>query len=223
MRGVCCVIALGLVNWACQGGAPERAPERKVESEIVRSAAERAADVLPELGSIADFQLTDQKGRSFTGASLDGEPWLAAFMFTRCPTICPVITARMREVQTLAKQKQVPLRLVSFSVDPEFDTPDVLAAYADKYGVDQASWFFATGNNAVIRDTAERGFKLSVEGTASASAPGYGISHGSHLVLVDGKRTIRGYYRSSEPDTVTRIVTDAARLNKEHPGALGQR
>jgi protein SCO1/2 len=218
MRRVWLLVVAGLASSACQG-SPERAPE----ASVVRTEAERAADALPELGTIADFHLIDQNARALTGARLEGEPWLAAFMFTRCPTICPLITARMREVQTLAKQKQVKLRLVSFSVDPEFDTPDVLAAYADKYGVDQASWFFATGDNSVIRQTAEQGFKLSVEGTPNASAPGFGISHGSHLVLVDARRTIRGYYRSSEPDSVQRIVADAARLSAEAPSVVGQR
>jgi protein SCO1 len=206
----------------CQGGANER--EHKAAAEVVRIELDGPGDDLPELGTIADFRLTDQRAAAFTGESVAGQPWLAAFMFTRCPTICPQITARMREVQTLAKQKQVPLRLVSFSVDPDFDTPEVLKAYADKYGVDQASWSFVTGDNAVIRGTAEYGFKLSVEGTASASAPGFGISHGSHLVLLDGKRTIRGYYRSSEPESVARIVADAARLvAAQPPPVVGQR
>ncbi len=209
----------GAVASGCKGAAPERG-EHKPAGEVVRVEVDGPGDDLPELGTIADFRLTDQRAAPFTGESVAGQPWLAAFMFTRCPTICPQITARMREVQTLAKQKQVPLRLVSFSVDPDFDTPAVLAAYADKYGVDQASWSFVTGDNAVIRGTAEYGFKLSVEGTASASAPGFGISHGSHLVLLDGKRTIRGYYRSSEPESVARIVADAARLASP---VLGQR
>lgn len=222
MRGAWFIVASGLLSGACQGGSPERASEHRAAAEVVRVETDGPGDDLPELGTIADFRLTDQAGHAFTGENLAGEPWLAAFMFTRCPTICPLITARMREVQTLAKQKQVPLRLVSFSVD-EFDTPEVLKAYADKYGVDLASWSFVTGDNAVIRSTAEYGFKLSVEGSPNPSAQGFGISHGSHLVLVDAKRTIRGYYRSSEPESVARIVEDAARLAKEHPPAVGQR
>jgi protein SCO1 len=221
--GLCSLVLSSLVVSGCQGNAPDRA-EHEPAAKVLRIEVDGPGDDLPELGTIADFRLTDQRATAFTGESVAGQPWLAAFMFTRCPTICPQITARMREVQTLAKQKQVPLRLVSFSVDPDFDTPEVLKAYADKYGVDQASWSFVTGDNAVIRGTAEYGFKLSVEGTASASAPGFGISHGSHLVLLDGKRTIRGYYRSSEPESVARIVADAARLNAAAPpAAVGQR
>lgn len=217
------LVLSSVVASGCQGNAADRS-EHKAAAEVVRIEVDGPGDDLPELGTIADFRLTDQRAAAFTGESVAGQPWLAAFMFTRCPTICPQITARMREVQTLAKQKQVPLRLVSFSVDPEHDTPEVLKAYADKYGVDQASWSFVTGDNAVIRSTAEYGFKLSVEGTASATAPGFGISHGSHLVLLDGKRTIRGYYRSSEPESVARIVADAARLVAASPSSVvGQR
>jgi protein SCO1/2 len=172
---------------------------------------------LPSLGTLADFQLTDQNAAAFTPASLSGKVWLAAFMFTRCPTICPVITARMREVQALAKQRGVPLHLVSFSVDPEFDTPEVLRDYAQKYGADQSSWSFVTGDNAVIRKAAEEGFKIAVEGKPTPQAVDFGISHGSHLVLVDGKRMIRGYYRSSEAESVESVVRDAARLAAETP------
>jgi protein SCO1/2 len=170
---------------------------------------------LPALGVVGPFWLKDQEGRTFSEQSLDGEIWVAAFMFTRCPTVCPAMVGRMRSLQHLAAARQVPIELVSFSVDPENDTPEVLRAYMKEQSIDARNWRFLTGDSAVIRDTAERGFKIGVEGTPKAGAQHFGITHGTHLVLLDAKRTIRGYYQSSDPERLARLLDDAARLAAE--------
>src|SRR5688572_29853823 len=82
---------------------------------------------LPELGRLEGFALTRENGQRFGSAELQGQVWVAAFMFTRCPTVCPRITQRMRDIQRTAKERGFPLTLVSFSVDPENDTPEVLS------------------------------------------------------------------------------------------------
>jgi protein SCO1/2 len=179
------------------------------------AAGEERAQVLPQLGAVGPFWLTDQEGRTFSEASLDGKVWVAAFMFTRCPTVCPEMVRRMRAIQAQAKERGVPLELVSFSVDPENDTPEVLRAYMQAQALDTSNWRFLTGDSAVIRSTAERGFKIGVEGTPKAGAEHFGITHGTHLVLLDEKRTIRGYYQSSDPERVTALLDDAARLAAE--------
>ena len=173
----------------------------------------RRAEPLPELGKLSAFALEDQAGRAVTQASFSGKPWIAAFMFTRCPTICPRITSRMKELQAEIGRRGIDARLVSLSVDPEYDTPSVLSAYAVKHGVNLASWSFLTGNSAVIKDTAERGFKLGLDGRADASAEHFGITHGSHLVLVDRELRIRGYYRSSEDAEMKRLLADLEQLS----------
>jgi protein SCO1/2 len=172
----------------------------------------RKKPALEVLGQLASFELTRENGERFGSKELAGKTWVAAFMFTRCPTICPRITQRMREVQSAAQTRQIPLTLVSFSVDPEYDTPEVLTRYAAAQKVDLANWRFLTGDYALIQKTAEQGFKLALEGRADAAAEHYGISHGSHLVLVDGQARIRGYYRSSDDEEMARLVEDAARL-----------
>jgi len=176
----------------------------------LRAAADSAE--LPQLGAVGPFWLKDQDGATFSEASLDGHVWVAAFMFTRCPTVCPEMVRRMRAIQERARASGVELSLVSFSVDPENDTPEVLAAYAQKYGANLASWRFLTGDLEVIRETAERGFKIGVDGTPKAGAEHYGITHGTHLVLLDRHRTIRGYYQSTDSDRVDALLADAARL-----------
>jgi len=170
------------------------------------------AAALPRLGTVGPFWLTDQAGRSFSEQSLNGQVWVAAFMFTRCPTICPELTRRMRYLQEQAQARKVNLHLLSFSVDPENDTPEVLRNYAAQYSADTASWSFLTGDNSVIRKAAEEGFKIGVDGTLQAGAEHYGITHGTHLVLLDGTRTIRGYYQSSEPAKLAQLLDDAEAL-----------
>jgi protein SCO1/2 len=169
---------------------------------------------LPVLGQLGDFALTRESGQPFARKDLEGGIWVAAFIFTRCPTICPRITQRMRQVQSAAQKKQIPLTLVSFSVDPEYDSPEVLTRYAAAQNVDLANWRFLTGDYALIQKTAEQGFKLALEGKADAAAEHYGISHGSHLVLVDGQARIRGYYRSSDDAEMARLIDDAQQLAK---------
>ena len=178
-------------------------------------AADVRAEVLPQLGTVGPFWLKDQDGATFSEASLDGRVWVAAFMFTRCPTVCPEMVRRMRGVQERAKAAGVELSLVSFSVDPENDTPEVLRAFASERGLDTSNWRFLTGDSSVIRDTAERGFKIGVDGTPKAGAEHYGITHGTHLVLLDRHRTIRGYYQSTDGERVDALLADAARLAGE--------
>jgi protein SCO1/2 len=167
---------------------------------------------LPKLGQVPQFSLTDQSRRAFTDETLKGRVWVAAFMFTRCPTICPALTRAMRGVQVAAAKQRVPLQLVSVSVDPDNDTPAVLTEYAKKHAVDLASWTFVTGDSAVIQKTAEHGFKIAVSGSADESKEHFGLTHGSHLVLVDQSGAIRGYYRSSDAEMLEQLVADAKSL-----------
>jgi protein SCO1/2 len=166
----------------------------------------------PELGSVGEFALTDQAGKAVTPATLRGKVWAAAFMFTRCPTVCPRITRRMRDLQQSAASARVALDLVSFSVDPDHDTPEVLRAYAQKYGADLTSWRFLTGDLEVVRRTSEQGFKLALDGKATPGAEHFGLFHGSHLVLVDAAGKIRGYYRTSEDEQMKQLLEDAKSL-----------
>jgi len=170
------------------------------------------AEPLPNLGQVGAFSLLDQHGRGVSAQSLRGKVWVAAFFFTHCPTICPRITQRMRSLQVAAAQKGQTLDWVSFSVDPENDTPPVLLAYAKRFDADLKTWSFLTGELAVVKHTVVDGFKLALDGKADPAAENGGIIHGSHLVLVDRTLSIRGYYRTDDDDDMRRILEDAARL-----------
>jgi protein SCO1/2 len=172
----------------------------------------RRSAELPVLGTLSSFDLINESAAPLGSAQLRGKVWIAGFMFTRCPTICPRITRRMRQLQQRAANDGRSVQLVSFSVDPENDTPAVLRKYAQQYEADLSSWSFLTGELETVKRTVADGFKLALEGQADASAPDFGILHGSHLVLVDRELRIRGYYASSEEERMRQLLQDAAAL-----------
>ncbi|MEP7049645.1 MAG: SCO family protein [Pseudomonadota bacterium] len=179
----------------------------------VLMACHRPAAPLPKLGQVGDFELVDQQARPVSAASLRGKVWVAAFFFTRCPTICPRITKRMRALQVATRGQTPAPSLISFSVDPENDTPPVLLEYARRYGADLHSWAFLTGDLRVVKRTIVDGFKLALDGKPDPNAENGGIIHGSHLVLVDQALAIRGYYRTDDEDDMARLVDDAKGLS----------
>jgi len=176
------------------------------------SGCQSKREPLPSLGQVGAFSLLDQNSAPVSAASLHGTVWVAAFFFTRCPTICPRITRRMRALQVESAKSARPLQLVSFSVDPENDTPAVLAAYAQRFEADGRTWSFLTGDLATIQRTVVDGFKLALDGKPDPSAENGGIIHGSHLVLVDRNGSIRGYYRSDDDDAMKQLLADAQSL-----------
>lgn len=167
----------------------------------------------PELGTIPAFTLTDQSGEPFGSQALAGKVWIADFIFTRCPTICPALTAKMARLQKQARQRGLAVEFVSFSVDPEHDTPERLKAFGRKHGADFGNWHFLTGTFDAIKSTVTDAMKISM-GRDSAAEPvdPEGVLHGTHFVLVDGRQTIRGYYRSKDAAELQQLLDDAARL-----------
>jgi protein SCO1/2 len=175
----------------------------------------RSQPELPHLGEVPSFSLTDQSNATVSEQTLRGKVWIAAFMFTRCPTVCPRITRQMLELQRVANARKMDVTFVSFTVDPEYDTPQVLRKYADEHGADLDTWSFLSGDHDVVERTVVQGFKMTMEGRAQADAAHFGISHGSHFVLIDRKLRIRGYYASSEPTAMKALLLDARRLGAE--------
>lgn len=151
-----------------------------------------------EFGRVPAFSLLDQKGRAVSNRDLLGAPWVANFVFTRCPSACPLLTAKFKALQGELGSLAGGVRFVSISVDPEHDTPEVLSAYAARFGVDPERWLFLTGPLSDIEKTVVEGFKIHIgESTPNESDPSLvDIMHGEHFVLVDRDGVIRGYYRS---------------------------
>jgi protein SCO1/2 len=116
---------------------------------------------LPVYGSVPDFALTDQLRRPLRRLDLEGKIWIANFIYTNCPDECPLMTAEMAKFQD-ALTGVPELRLVSITVDPAHDTPEVLWRYAEGFRADPAAWFFLTGDKAAIYRLARDGFKLGI-------------------------------------------------------------
>jgi len=163
------------------------------------------------LHKLSDFAMVDQSGTSKSLKSLAGKPWVAAFFFTRCPTICPKLTKRMQRVQARAKSQGLDVNLVGFSVDPSNDTPEVLSAYSTEYGLDTSNWLLLTGSQAEV-DKMAKSFKVGLSGIATEGADHLGITHSGHLLLVDSSGTLRGYYRSGDDDQIDRLLKELAQL-----------
>jgi protein SCO1/2 len=162
---------------------------------------------LPVYSTVPDFALTDQNETDFHGAALSGHVWVADFFFTNCPGPCPRMSSQMGQVQTALSGSGV--KLVSFTVDPARDTPRVLAEYARHFNADPAVWSFLTGPQQVLDHLGKDVFKLgAVDGS---------LEHSTRFVLIDKKSQVRGYYLTSEPEAIPRLIADARTLLSETP------
>jgi protein SCO1/2 len=175
----------------------------------------------PVLAVLPAFALVDQTGAPFRSEQLVGRVWIASFIYTTCPGPCPRVVERMADVQRRL-EGEPDLRIVSFSVDPEADTPEVLAAYGQSRAIDPQRWKLLTGNADDVLKLVRGGFMLALaraeeaEGVdLTSSGP---VVHSVHLVLVDRSLQVRGYYESTDPEAMTRLVADA-RLLLHHPNA----
>lgn len=202
-------IVLGLLGIAfassCDRGSTDEGPAGTVRQSQLAG--------LPNLGKVPPFSLQNERGRRFGTEELSTKPYLAAFMFTRCPTVCPRLTKRMVEVKQALDAAGRDVQFVSISVDPEYDTPTALAAYKQTHGAKFDDWHFLTGDFQMIAKTAEEGFKIALSGRADETKEHYGITHGSHLILVDAEGQIRGYFRSTDEDVAAQLLEATTQLD----------
>lgn len=182
---------------------------------LERQLHERLAASVRQLDSfqkVPDFELIDQDGKKFTQADLLGHVWVADFIFTSCPMQCPGMSRRMRELQ-IAIHRMPEVRLVSFSVDPEDDTPEVLKKYAKSFMADTAQWFFLTGKPEMIHDIAYKGFMLGFVETSAAEQPEFGrYSHSSKFAVIDKAGLVRSYHDGLGDMAINDIVRDISDL-----------
>lgn len=145
---------------------------------------------------VPDFRLTDRYGNEVSKADLQGKVWLASFVFTRCTGPCPSVSATMAKLQRdLDLSDRDELRLVTFTVDPERDTPDELKKYAESFQADADKWLFLTGEEEELHRLILDGFKIQSEKSQLPDPPeGQEYEHSTYLVLVDQNGIIRGYY-----------------------------
>jgi protein SCO1/2 len=166
---------------------------------------------LPVYGQVPAFHLVDEHGMPYTDGAMLGHTTVVDFVFTRCTSSCPRLTARMADLQHRLEERKSGVRLVSFSVDPENDTPPVLLQYAEQTRADTGRWTFVTGPVDDVSRAVVQGFKVSAA-KAAKGANDYEVIHGDWFALVDEKGRIRGYYQTAEASDFEGLVADALRL-----------
>jgi cytochrome oxidase Cu insertion factor (SCO1/SenC/PrrC family) len=160
--------------------------------------------------------LTERSGKTITNHDLDGKIWIADFIFTTCPGPCPIISANMAKLQSqLAGDNRV--KLVSFTVDPQDDTPAVLSAYADHLGADPQRWWFLTGPQKLLYDVIQNGFYQTVQDNhGKALDPGqYVVTHSTYMALVDAHGMKRGFYQGLDADDLAKLLEAIHQLEEE--------
>lgn len=181
-------------------------------SRLFRSSERHDVEAMPPIGEIPAFRFTTQEGKSLTKEDLIGKVWVADFVFTRCNGPCPVMTSRMAELSKgLAKAKDV--RVVSISVDPEHDTPAVLADYASRMDADPSRWIFLTGPKPEIDAFARKGM-FQVLAYDDKGVP----THSTRFLVIDRAGRIRRTRNLDEPELVQKLFMDIGNLLRESDG-----
>ncbi|MBI4397757.1 MAG: SCO family protein [Candidatus Omnitrophica bacterium] len=161
---------------------------------------------LPLLGKVPSFELTDSRGKTFSDKKLLGKIWVADFIFTTCAGPCPMMTKNMGAIyRSYLLEKNIDF--VSFSVNPDYDSPQVLAEYALRQKADTSRWHFLTGPLETIKRLAVEDFKVGAKDNP--------IFHSTHFALVDPQMHIRGYYEGTTAGGTKQLFGDIARLAKE--------
>lgn len=154
---------------------------------------------------VPSFAFTRHDGRSFGKGDLRGKTWVGDFIFTTCTGICPPMTRRMAR---LRKEGPAGVQYVTFTVDPETDTPEVLTRYAAPFDP-RHDWSFLTGTRDALHGFARDGVKLDVFETPKGEpAPDGPFMHSGRFFLVDGQARVRGYYDSGDEDDMKRLLED---------------
>lgn len=177
-------------------------------------AAEPESDL--DFGAVAEFSLTERSGETVTGETLAGQPYIASFFFTRCSGPCPALLGNVRRLQAKLEEESSDVRLVSITVDPENDTPEVLATHANSFTADPKRWLFLTGTEDAIFGLMRNSFHMALEVLPDEdSVMGLKITHDTRLIVVDGAGHVRGYYDGKSQDEIEQALQRALYLAGE--------
>lgn len=164
---------------------------------------------MPEDSTVADFEFTTQDGDTLSLDDLKGEWWIADFIFTNCTTVCIPMTTNMVTLQEMMKEENLDAQLVSFSVDPEVDTPEVLTNYAAGYGADLSNWTFLTGYNfETIKELSLESFYADLRQEPDSDQ----VSHVVRFYLINPEGEIIKSYSGTNLDEIEAIVEDLKKV-----------
>ncbi|HEV3168207.1 MAG TPA: DUF420 domain-containing protein [Isosphaeraceae bacterium] len=170
-------------------------------------------DLASQPSNLGHFRLQERSSREVTDSDLAGRVWIASFIFTRCPASCPKISAVMKSLQDRLAGSSV--RLVSLTVDPDHDSPGVLADYARRFGADADRWWFLTGPKAEVYNLILQRFHLGVTESSAADQKvgAEAVSHSARLALVDRGNKVVGYFDSDDPQELHLLEARARELD----------
>jgi protein SCO1/2 len=194
--------AMGTAMWTWQSMQPQHGGWE-----------DKPLEGLQILGTVPDFSLIERSGRPVGLADLRGKLWIVNFFYTNCPDTCPLQSAEMKKLQDEFQNEQG-LRLVSITVDPQRDTPEVLGVYAERFAADLERWLFLTDEKATIYRLAQEGFHLAAVELPQEQRPASGATHthSPRFVLLDHQAQIRGYYPSMDREALQRLRQDLRTL-----------
>ncbi len=164
------------------------------------------AKTLPVLGRVSHFSLVDIEGKPFGQTDLKEKIWIANFFFTSCAGICPILSSRMASLNR-SFELEKDIHLISFTVNPEQDSPEILSEYARRFKANTKKWHFLTGSREILTQIAVQSFKLG-----DIKEP---IFHSAYICLVDREGRIRGYYDGMNKEEINRLFKEAAFLLKK--------
>jgi len=167
---------------------------------------------LGDYGVVPKLSLTDQTGATFTDDALRGHLTIVNFIFTRCTTACPLSSMKMSHIQDKTADVANDIKLVSFSVDPTYDTPERLAAYAKRFGAEPARWRFVTGPADAVQKLVTGTMKVAMDRDGVQADGSPNIMHQPYFVLIDRDLHIRGYYDSTDAPRLEILLRDARDL-----------
>lgn len=178
-----------------------------VETKLVDSTIQH----VQKYHKIADFSLTNQNGKTITQNDYKDKIYVADFFFTTCPTICPIMTDHMRDIQKEILNDDG-VMLLSHSVTPKKDSVAQLKRYAKRKGVNDAKWNLVTGDKKHIYELARKSY-MAVQTTGDGGE--YDMIHTENFMLIDKKRQIRGYYDGTDSEAIEQLLKDIKKLKKE--------
>jgi len=199
------LLCLALLT-ACAKPASTSSPDTQLDA---------VPDSPAKFSQVRDFAFSERSGRTIGSADLLGEVWVVGFFFTRCAGPCPKLSSNMQGAQAQLAESGV--KLVSISVDPNFDTPAVLAEYAERYDADADRWWFLSGPEQATYDLMQDSFFLGVS-TDMDEIAALRVTHATKLVVVDREGAIRGYYDGESEEGVAGAVARARWLDA-HTGS----
>lgn len=160
---------------------------------------------------VQSFQYKNQNGQNVSLKDLKGDVWIANFIFTSCETVCPPMTAHMTEIQKRIKAEGLDAKIISFSVDPEIDTPEKLIEFAEPYSISFENWSFLTGyTQNEIQEFAMKSFKTIVQKPSNSDQ----VVHGTSFYLIDQNGIVMKDYDGVDQPPYDQMITDIKALLK---------